>query len=174
MIACYRSPSLDANSFIAELKHYLHANPPTDSDFCVMLGDINIDILINQPLQNYYLDTMNEWGYQSVINTPTRYESSRPSWLDHIFYKSTVDCEIRGYTLHYNSTDHLPTFIELISDSIKKVDSDEPLTKKEINYQNILLSLKNETWNTVTALSDPNLALEEFYNILNAHVDKNN
>lgn len=79
--AIYRFPASNIPSFNKNLQNFLEKNYNDSNDFCILVGDLNIDILEVNEHAIEYLNVLNEFGYVSTINEPTRMKSC----LDNIF-----------------------------------------------------------------------------------------
>ena len=172
VLVIYRSPSLNPEHFVLDLQNYLSNSKQRNYSF--IIGDININTLHLDKTSNAYLEKLLENGYMSIINSPTRFESMKPACQDHIMYKSLLGNNVRGATLNFHSTDHIPTFLEL---DLPLTQGGSPaeshVTKKEINYPALLESLATESWDEVYQLHSPSDGLDKFYTILDRHIGAN-
>jgi len=91
LICIYRSPSGIINEFLTRLEAILMSDKDiVDNTMTILLGDININIIGNDNVENNYLDLLSSNGFSSLINVYTRIPVgiSKNSCIDHIFVKS--------------------------------------------------------------------------------------
>ena len=110
-------------------------------------GDINIDLLNTKNIKvKNYTNMLTSVGYNSLINSATRYLNNwLPSLLDHIYTNISNLRKTSGICL-YDISDHLPTFL---------------------NIDNFQLSIKNKT---VYRRSMKHFNLEHFIADLQEHL----
>lgn len=88
ILGIYRLPSMDADAFVADLSTALSRITPQTVE--VFGGDINIDIIKNEPTVSRYLNSLCEFGYNPYINKPTRENQMSSSCIDHLFVKKPL------------------------------------------------------------------------------------
>lgn len=76
LLCLYRLQGFSEYSFLDEL---------TDK---VFIGDINISITVDIPIDIKYSSLLNNKGFLSLMNTPTRIVNSSKTCIDHIFVRS--------------------------------------------------------------------------------------
>lgn len=109
ILACYRSHSFTPSFFITELNTLLKN---CKSKNIVLIGDLNIDILKNDPDSNVYMDFMYDKGFKSCLNIPTRITEKSESCIDHIFIRTKTFLVKTGCLLN-SLTDHYPIVCKL-------------------------------------------------------------
>ena len=105
LIALYRSHAFNIDFFNQELGNLL-----LNLSFknCVLIGDININILETGKLINDYLNILSENGFISMLNIPTRVTDISETCIDHIFVKTNSSIPVVTARLIYELTDHYP------------------------------------------------------------------
>ena len=135
----YRPPGQSINLFLTEFDTLLN-KINASSNNCFLMGDFNLDLL--KLGSNTFIDRFAEllysYSFYSVIESPTRIQSSSASLIDNIFtnYGNHMSCGI----LISDVSDHLPIFTILTSLHIP--NSNEPSTcikKRIINESNLHL-----------------------------------
>lgn len=107
LIALYRSHSYSIEFFNSELNLVLsHLNYKN----IILVGDINIDISLNNINISSYLDQLAFYGFDSYVNIPTRVTRETSSCIDHIFFKSKCNFSLNTAIFHTDITDHFPIF----------------------------------------------------------------
>lgn len=117
LIGIYRSPNSDLELFLADLDEYLRHSYLETFDYCVLAGDLNIDLNSLSENNMQYVNILSEYGFRSSINTVTRPESG--TCLDHIFIKSKYSLNVMPLVVESNITDHSSIILQIID--IKKV-----------------------------------------------------
>lgn len=172
LTAIYRSPNLNKAEFINDVESFLINKKNVNNH--IIVGDINIQILDDSmdDLGHRYMNIMYEFGFYQLLKSVTRPQSK--NCLDHIFFKTNNKLlEFIPSVYHSNITDHYTT-TALIT-FINKVDFEDSETYKynsNINYDDLLLDISNETWDTVMSCNDPDNGIEIFYQILNTNIIK--
>nr|CAI5842956.1 unnamed protein product [Callosobruchus analis] len=72
------------DTFISDLQTFLSENRKT-YDFEFIIGDLNIDLQKKDSCTEEYLDVLSSFGFVSMINCPTRDQSTSSTCIDHIF-----------------------------------------------------------------------------------------
>ena len=123
IIGIYRPHSDSINNFNFHLDSFLN-NSLLRNKTCILLGDLNICLLKDDPAILEYSNLLYSHNYFCPINKPTHFSSVdgvAPTLLDHIFINKffSYNCGIIDLDL----TDHLPVYINLkfenISDNSK-------------------------------------------------------
>lgn len=83
IILVYKPPETKLKSFIEHLTINLEISNP---DECLVIGDMNIDLLKHSNSKRDFLQTMNDSNFTQLIRQPTRIVQKQPaSLLDCIF-----------------------------------------------------------------------------------------
>lgn len=148
LIAIYRSHDFSVLSFVDEIEMFLK-NIKVKNVY--LIGDININILLNSNDTHYYLNMLSAYGFNSAINEVTRYDltNNTGTCIDHIFYRQNSFIKSRFAILQYPLTDHY-----LLLVSINKLENKSLVKPKNQNYKEfnlnifkeIYLKLTNVTW----------------------------
>lgn len=85
VLTVYRPPTTNTNLFINELENVF---TKINSDKCIIIGYMNIDILKSDAVSTEYLNVVSSAGFERNINEPTREEIRSgalvSSCIDHI------------------------------------------------------------------------------------------
>ena len=87
-------------------------NIQLENKSCVILGDMNIDLLKcdTHSKTNEYLDNIITHGYLPVITKPTRICSSTATLIDHIYTNNISSTHHSGIIITHVA-DHFGTFL---------------------------------------------------------------
>nr|CAI5865258.1 unnamed protein product [Callosobruchus analis] len=118
-------------------------------------------------------------GYVSQINIPTRVEANSSTVIDHIFLKAnrfmTSDSHLISnlILLENYMTDHYPVLlnIEYSNKTNRFLDRSNYLLKK-IDETKLVSSLQAVNWNNIYSESDAEIATDNFYNKLQKCLDE--
>ena len=113
LIGIYRPYSDTIENFSSHLENFLSSSQ-ISGKFCILMGDLNICILRDEPANNNFSNLLFSLHYSPLITKATRFpirEDESPSALDHIWINKffTHDCRIHEVDL----TDHIPTFMRI-------------------------------------------------------------
>jgi len=81
-----QTPHIDINSFLDEFEQTIRART-NKSNYTVIKGDLNIDIINNGTDSNNYLNLINEYGFISLVNCITRTKEIGGSCLESCTFK---------------------------------------------------------------------------------------
>lgn len=154
-ICVYRFHNRDIPQFCKELEDLLQAR---NTKNIAILGDININLLdINDSLG--YQTILASYGFESLINEPTRMESC----LDHVFVKCENYFEFKTCNLPMHFSDHNLIVMNITASSIKPICLDNSSSNFRINYKYLNDRLKDENWNSVYSQNSCNSGFEFFF-----------
>jgi len=167
LICIYRSPSDIINEFLTRLEAILMSDKDiVDSTMTILLGDININIIGNDNVENNYLDLLSSNGFSSLINVYTRIPAgiSKNSCIDHIFVKSNKKKKcldnIEAGVLQTVFSDHYSTIIS-IPNVIK--EKNKSTTFEFINFKKLIDTFNNVKWTDLYSICDVNEAMDLVY-----------
>jgi len=87
LLCIYRSPSGSKHEFLTILNNLI-ITLNSSNEKIIIIGDVNLNIIGVDNVNNEYLDIMSENGFKSFINVYTRTPvGMKHSCLDHIFFK---------------------------------------------------------------------------------------
>ena len=153
----YRPPQGNAKNFCKYLKNCFNNIKDLFKKEIFILGDFNIDILQKtKDISKDLLNMMLSFGFKQFINEPTRYGRNN-TCIDLIFTNS--DHISNSGTLNLNYSDHQATFITKKKKSIK-TEKESFIGRSYKNYipEDFQNTLKNENWDDLFLINDPNLA----------------
>jgi len=166
----YRSHGTAVSEFIRDLQKYLQSEKNMINHFIV--GDINIDILKDNPNVHEYLNNYLELGFNSLINIPTRITLNTISCIDHIFSNSELGSQITPLVCDLDLTDHLSTMIIIDKCSGSNNLYNDLNYKNKLNYNKLINLVANLDWNCVYNEMDVNLALDIFVDEIKEALNK--
>lgn len=111
----YRSPSAVVDNFNDTLKIILRENKLINNH-TVLIGDMNINIIGDNLLNNAYFDLLSEYGFASLINVCTRLPNGQnQSCLDHIFVRNNelLSASVNAGVLQSDINDHFSTCVSI-------------------------------------------------------------
>lgn len=159
--ACYRSPASNINDFLQSIQEYFEEDQAQTYEYNIYIGDMNINILENSVNKIEYMNILNEFGYTSMINNPTR----KRTCLDHIFFKTKnyqrVDMTI-PLILKSAITDHETVILQIILEELKNQHKNN--YKEYTNYKKLTKIMQETSWDLVYSQEDPNAATNAFIN----------
>ena len=158
--AVYRPPSACQSDFLTQLTQTLTMIGTTQK--CYLLGDFNIDISLQQPIVQNFLDILHSFSFLSLIDKPTRVTHETASLIDNIFTNRHTQSHIAG-VLVADISDHYPVFCvsdSSISDQPPQTITYRPLTTN--SKQAFLEAISAINWEFVTDESDAQSAYSAF------------
>ena len=127
IIGVYRPPNGVLNNFQNKLNEIL-LDSKIKNKFCIVLGDMNINLLNTDNNTQDYINSMNTLHLFPTINKPTRITEDSATIIDHIFINKPTNYT-SGIILD-NTTDHMPTFIRI------------PVNKKSFNSNKVKITFR--------------------------------
>lgn len=157
VLGIYRSPSSNVSLFLEEFNTVLSdlASVP----HCLIIGDININTLLNCRLQNLrddYLDLISEHGFVQCITKPTRITSSTISCIDHTLYKHADITNIKTAVFTTSINDHYSNVTKILNMNTLQQSRIHSIsnTFKYIDYNILNNKLSEETWFDILSNND--------------------
>ena len=138
-----------------------------------ILSDFNINMLNFEThgLTNDYINNLISKSFLPLITLPTRIKNQSATLIDHIW--SNKVCSVYNSGILINSlSDHFPVFY-IEEGKHKKLQLPEKTTRK-INNKTIPAFcnlLKSAKWHNITSETNPKLAFENFFEIINSSRD---
>ncbi|KAG8278663.1 hypothetical protein J6590_014218 [Homalodisca vitripennis] len=80
---------------------------------CVLIGDINIDLLKNEALTDKYMNCLLGTGLVKCVDKPTRVTENTQSCLDHIFVRYRDMSRVRAAVVETILTDYYSTVLTI-------------------------------------------------------------
>ena len=159
-------PHADLDIFSSTL-HDIMDNIQHENKSCVIMGDMNIDLLKcdNHIKTNEYLDNIITHGYLPVITKPTRICSSTATLIDHIYINDISSTHHSGIIIT-DVADHFGTF--LITKNKKQRQRSPILKTRSLSQANIQIfkdNLDKLNFRFINDIECPNIAYNEFMNL---------
>lgn len=153
IVAIYRPPSNSVNdmqSFLNSLEGLIK----NQSAYCILIGDVNIDILKNNNNSLKYMSLLNSYNF-NVVNTevthPSKTDLSSGSLIDHLVVNFVYKTSINTFQLKIS--DHYAMFCQF-NLQLKINETNKMLLQKKTNYaefkknvENIILSNSSQISN---------------------------
>ena len=144
LTSLYRSHDILIPNFMDHLLMHIVDNTNVSNHFIV--GDININILIENKNVSNYLNNYYHFGYRPFINVPTRVTENSQTCIDHIFGKISENTTIIPLVCDLDIADHYATMILVEKTVEQEIDNKNYIDK--INYNKLNNLLYNINWNT--------------------------
>lgn len=156
LIAIYRPPSPNLNTFFEELEELLKTIKKQRN--VIMVGDINIDILKECTITTLYLDILTSNGMQSMINNYTRVDLNRHTHtcIDHLFVRTkNILTEPNAVIIKTNISDHYTLFFsystnEDVTNTTQINTQQTKICNAKVNRQ-----IRTTDWNEIQNESNP-------------------
>ena len=152
----YRHPNQNVNNFSTLLEHNLAVISAGKSP-CVVVGDINIDLIKSgsHTGTQEYLNNLLIHNFLPSLLLPTRITATSSTLIDHIYFysgqKKKKEWAVSTGNLFYEISDHLPNFILLSKQSNKINYKDRPFIRLQTAKNKTKFSeyLNATDWNEV-------------------------
>ena len=156
------------DSFIDNIDTHLHNLSLFEHDTYVFL-DANINLLKINNCQNAtrYLETIYSNGFLQKIGKATRIHGEQYSLIDHIMYKTCIEC--KSGTILTDFSDHFTNFIAIPLKQVKSANEFRFSRNFSINnMQKFKDTLSNLRWQNVLNCKEVNKSFECFWNDFHA------
>jgi hypothetical protein len=166
-------PSLSSNvqfNEFFEISSHIFEKCSNLKSSLALYGDINIDCL-KYNLNNFameYVDLLFSYGLLQLVNRPTRCTVTSATLIDHIIVNQQF-LSSKIFLLVSMISDHFPLihFLSAHESNCKKSKS-KIRDYSERNISNFNDALSAMSWNDVTQETDPQIALNNFYDTFNS------
>lgn len=160
----YRSPSTSIPEFCLALHHSLNSVCLENKNM-VILGDININLLDNtSPGCINYTNTIHSFGFECLINIPTRHSSTGGSSLIDHALSNLLTPPLAG-VLDIDITDHCPIFIKFNSTQPQRSFS---FVKSILDKEKFVEAIAKVDWSEVMHTDDTQKAYSQFLLIISS------
>ena len=122
IVSLYRLPNANVQRFCSQVSRILE-KITKESDMCIIVGDINIDLLSNNSNQNAFFEILTLFNMQNIVKDPTCFKGT-PSLIDVII---TSNSRRMGKVLNFNCW--LSDYHNLIATCTR---IDMPKSKKQV------------------------------------------
>ena len=166
----YRPPKGNINLFIDKIKFFCQYISENFQNCKVTIGgDMNLDLFKlegNSNILEYYT-VLSSFGYDLVINRPTRVSNISCTLIDHIWSKNrSENFNLKSCIVQMAISDHFPCFFEIPD------ERPNPVSKVKIVYREFSQSrdemfsnkLLQEDWANIIGISDIQELYREFQN----------
>jgi hypothetical protein len=170
IIACYSNNTTNYIQ-LTDLVESLLRDVSPDAHV-IFAGDTNVNLLVTNLASTNYQSKMSRMGFINCVDLITRPASA--SCLDHIAIKNIdniaqTNCGVIQTRIF---SDHDPTFITIAFKHKQKTNSTRKITEETMRLFNnsnklkFLNKIKLANWNPVYETTDPENAMNNFYQIL--------
>jgi hypothetical protein len=166
LLCLYRTFDSDLDLFLDALGNYY--KKISKNRMCILIGDLNIDLLKNDNRTDLYLNTLLEAGLSQCINKPTRVTENSLSCIDHIFVRYRDISLVKSAVLQTGVTDHYSTALTVTAsqDNTSTGPGDTLHTHTYIDYATVTNILINSDWADVLNCFDVDTCAERFINVI--------
>ena len=172
IVSIYRPHSGTVSNFNNYLSRFFD-NPSIRNNLCVVLGDLNINILTDSPDTNSFIYNMQSHHFYPFVTKPTRFSPVNgisSTLLDHVWCNN-LNLENSCSIIMNDFTDHCPVLFQLNLGNVSETASEKiKITFRCINEANRGLfedKLSNFDWRTLKT-NDVNSYLENLLNTINS------
>lgn len=166
ILGIYRPHGGTVPEFISSLNAILN-DAYIQGKFCMIMGDLNIDILSESSLSNLFINNMYSHHFLPIVTKPTRFpsvENHNPSLLDHVWVNNlshNFTCKI----IMNDFTDHCPVFMSFFFKNYVSSKDDKIKISfrccNSTNRNNFSAAVSNFDWSSIQT-NDVNSYLEKF------------
>jgi len=120
---------------------------------------------------------MSHYGFTSFVNSPTRVWDGGESCIDHIFIKTITNFNIdNAVILESTITDHFPSFIQIIPNTISTNKSKKSVNEsdlyKSFNKNTFKSLIKKMQWQNMLNLTSSDKTIESYTNLIKNTAEK--
>ncbi|KAH9634418.1 hypothetical protein HF086_000244 [Spodoptera exigua] len=164
----YRPPWFDLTGFLDGITDSVTAMAPYD--YVILLGDFNVNLLINDYKTTTLLDFINYTQMNQVVQTPTHFVGDSGTLIDIV----CTDIKVRNVVVNHISELGSHSFITC--EAVIKKEKVKPRTVSYRPLQDILMEqftadLKSIPWLGMTRSNDVNNIVTQFINATNQLFD---
>lgn len=133
-------------------------------DPTIIIGDMNICLMKDMGSAREYLDLISSFGFQSLVNVPTRIFNDTETCIDHLLFRNSKKLKYESNVIKLEITDHFALSLTFFGNSntlntLKFVKVlDQKLFCRQLNLAD---------WNPVYNEIDVNKCVQNFYEIYN-------
>lgn len=173
VLAVYRLHRYAAEIFLDELDGILSNLNINVNKNMFIIGDMNINLLIENRLTDDYKMLLAKYGFESIINTPTRISRDTSTCIDHIFcrIKDRNKVTVRSAVIECDVSDHAITAVWFLDadDATDNNTGSKVMRKIERINQNKLDKLLDlEKWGEVYLQANVSLCFDYFIDRLSS------
>ena len=168
LTSLYRTHEIAVPNFINHLLAHIIDNNNIKNHF--IIGDLNINILLESLHVNEYLNNYLQFGYKSFINVPTRVTKNTQTCIDHIFGRVTDQMDIQPYVCDLDLTDHYATV--LLLETIPEMSKNKTETFQRLNYDKLKYYMSLTDFNSIYNTDCVDDAVTNFVNLIESAIFK--
>ena len=168
-ITVYRPPSTSKDEFLSEFEQLMQCVSLGASDYCIVSGDFNIDLLDKNQYSCSLMNLLLSFNCFPTIYIPTHALTRNASLIDNIF--SNFPNVICSGVISEQLSDHLPVFsiFDLKQPPTNTCANNNTTAVRPITKVGLDLAsndLKNEDWSFITSSSNIEDDYNTFINII--------
>lgn len=173
LFCLYRLQQYSQNDFNAELSKLLEHITGN----VIYVGDVNINLLSKDSTTLAYHSLLNNNGFLSLVNSPTRITSASQTCIDHVFVRHRDICSFKSDVFDIGVTDHCILGLKYvnpncgINERLNDSHLNEAVGTRYCDINLIKNKIKEVNFNHVLASNDVNLSYNKFQNILSHVLD---
>ncbi|XP_060580125.1 uncharacterized protein LOC132736928 [Ruditapes philippinarum] len=162
----YRPPS-SLNSWIEEIEKVLETLYVENKEI-ILFGDFNYNFINSISVNSKWNNTISTFNLNQLITQPTRVTQTSSTIIDHLYTNQPQNiCDIKIPIL--SISDHFPiVFTRKTKEKIKKGPLHLTINYrylKQFNAEHFLADLSNQPWTLIDVFTEPDDALDTFYNL---------
>lgn len=156
ILACYRPPDKNVNTFNNELDKVLDKEPLKSEKNMIIIGDINICYLKKTYGTENYLSVLYSKGITNTIKDYTREETRKNaitrSCIDHINIR-LPNYDYNSYVIQQKVADHYMTVCSVKTND--RILTGKPTHVETISNDKVKMNMHTENWWPILDLTDP-------------------
>lgn len=141
----YRNHEVKKNLFIGKLKKYLEKNKNQQNH--ALVGDFNINTLVNNPDSKFFINTIIEKKYLPNFFTNTRTNDKGSGCCIDNFFTKLANRQIKAFKLLYKITDHYPLILTIKMNKAKDSTTLDQNKKFFVDTDSLLDICNRLNWN---------------------------
>jgi len=160
----YRPPSVNIKQSIEDLSVLLTQLSP-HSQYIVLAGDLNIDLLQQSNHHTNYIDCLNDFQLRQLFTEPSRVCPLSSTLIDHIACSSKLAVSRVLQTI--GVSDHRIQVVEVDVQPLRGVPENKQVRAfRRVNWDDVQRCLATAPWSTMDMFDDVNDMWEYFHAIL--------
>lgn len=168
----YRTPDYSLSTWVNNFDKQL-SDAYIECHNMTVLGDFNVDILIDSYESRLWLGTMEDYNLSQVITEPTRITQDSSTLVDHVF--TSEPSKIRSTSVKkIGLSDHYPTCV-VIKNSFGIKHSHTKIKYrcyKHFDETSFIKDLNDGPWHITSTFDDVDECLDTWYKLFTSIIDQ--
>ena len=171
----YRKPNTNVDEFQDSLLDILSLLK-IDKVNCILMGDFNINFLDSDQKVEQFKTTLQCFGLEQLITTPTRVTKLSSTLIDHAYTNFSTSTAVHAGVIEADISDHFPIFVVFENCAVKSKGMCHGRitfrSYKKYEGKKFQDSLAEVRWDLVFKQNDVNKAYIMFYELFQRICDK--